>query len=238
MTKKVVIIITEGISDEYFLKSFLDSRYETKKIKFKVYDGDAFANREISEEPIRNIIGNFILQIMNTEKFKPSDILAVLQLTDTDGCMIDNANIIIKVKQVPKTFYSLDNIIVNSLHQKNNIISRNQIKKRKTEKMVKLKKVCRYSYFYQIYYFSRNIELVFLNDLNPIKEDKSKNALRFSKKNKEQYPEIIKDNTPPLVSKTYEERYSESWSFIKEGVNSLHQYSTFALLLEYLDSLI
>lgn len=237
MTKKVVIVITEGITDEYFLKDFLDSRYNTKRIKFKVYDGDAFANRDNSEEPIRNIIGNFISQIISSEKFKPSDILAVLQLTDTDGCMIDNENILIDVNQTSKTSYNLDNIIVNSSNQKQKIILRNQIKKRKTEKMVKLHKVCN-NYLYQIYYFSRNIELVFLNDLNPIEEDKSKNALRFSINSRDKYSNIIDTNTPPLNSTIYEERYIESWKFIKEGVNSLRRYSNFALLLEYLDSII
>lgn len=172
------------------------------------------------------------------EKFKPRDILAVLQLTDMDGCMINNNKIVVKKTQLVPTFYNLENIIVNSNIQKENIIERNLIKKRKTLKMVNLKKICNDKYSYQIYYFSRNIELVFFNNLNPIQEEKVKNALKFSKHNSTVYLQIINKTSPPLKNITYEKKYEESWNFIKDEENSLKRYSNFSLLLEFLDSLI
>ena len=237
MSKKVVIIITEGISDEFILKKFLEKRYTDTNIKFKVYGGDTFSDC-YSTEPILNTLGNCITEIIELERFRPTDILAVFQLTDTDGCMIEDENILVDKTQILKTSYTLENILVNDSPQKKNIIERNLLKKRNTNKMIKQQKVIKNRYIYQIYYFSRNIELVFFNDLNPIQEDKTKNALRFSKNENSEPLKIISENMPPLSKITYMDRYIESWDFIKEGTNSLKRNTNFSLLLEYLDSLI
>jgi hypothetical protein len=94
--------------------------------------------------------------------------------------MIEDENILVDKTQILKTSYTLENILVNDSPQKKNIIERNLLKKRNTNKMIKQQKVIKNRYIYQIYYFSRNIELVFFNDLNPIQEYKIRNALRFS----------------------------------------------------------
>ena len=87
MIRKVIIIVVEGQSDEFMLKKFLEKRYSTRRINFKVCSGDLLIKSPNTN--IRNTVGNLIKEVIKYEKFKPKDILAVIHLTDTDGCMID-----------------------------------------------------------------------------------------------------------------------------------------------------
>ncbi|MCK9191779.1 MAG: hypothetical protein M0P10_09615 [Sphaerochaetaceae bacterium] len=217
------------------LKKFLERRYSTRRINFKVCSGDLLIKSPNTN--IRNTVGNLIKEVIKYEKFKPKDILAVIHLTDTDGCMIDEDVIEIVKDLKLKTKYELDKILVDSAEQKNRIIKRNILKKRNINKMLGVTEICK-KYNYQLFYFSRHLELVFFNDINPVEENKSKNARLFARKDPSEFIKIFEEHLPPLEAKEYLEKYKESWDFIKLETNSLKRYTNFILLLEYLDSFI
>lgn len=100
--------------------------------------------------------------------------------------------------------------------------------------MLGVTKICK-KYNYQLFYFSCHLELVFFNDLNPIEENKTKNASLFAKKASSEFIIIFEEHLPTLESTEYQEKYKESWDFIKLETNSLKRYTNFNLLLEYLD---
>lgn len=51
-------------------------------------------------------------------KYKPTDILAIIHVLDTDGSMIPEYCVEIKNEQVNPTIYANDKIIVNSSNKK------------------------------------------------------------------------------------------------------------------------
>lgn len=234
MTKKVIIVIVEGSSDEILLIERLKALYKNQHIKFEVQYGDLFYKRK-SSEAIKNTIGNMVKKIIQTQKYRPEDILAVIQILDTDGCMIPNDCIKINTHQSISTYYELESIKVDSEKQKNNIIARNQKRTMNIKTMNSVNSVVGKKYNYQLYYFSRTLEQVIFNEANPAKDSKFANIENFIETLSDPVEVFLLDFLPNLTSKTYEDRYKDTWQFISEGTNSLKRSTNIPLLFEYLN---
>jgi len=234
MSKKVLIIIEEGPSEEELLIKRLREIYFAQEILFKVYGGDVFD--DVTDiKSVKSVIGDIVKTIILKNKFKPSDILAIIHIMDTDGCFISNVNIVINSNQEVSTYYNLENITVNSSKQKTNIEIRNFNRSRNVKIMNCQSSIIRKQYEYQIYYFSRNLEHVLFDDPNPAGESKTENVEKFLIALYEPVEVFLENYLPKLTCINYFEKYKESWTFIEAKTNSLKRYNNIPLLLEFIN---
>ena len=120
--KRVVLILVEGDCDETLLIDRLRDVFGEQDIRFEPQNGDILYDSKKQAKPIKEVIGETVQQVLLKRKFKPSDILAVLHIIDTDGCLIPEDSITIDVSQETTTFYQTNCISVSSEIQKNKLI--------------------------------------------------------------------------------------------------------------------
>lgn len=234
MTKKVIIVIVEGVSDEALLFERLRFLYSKCEIKFEIQRCDLFYSNP-PRKPIKEAIGNVVKDIMMKRKFKFKDILAIIHITDTDGCFIPFAAIKVESDQEANTLYSNDEILVNSELQKQRIADRNRVKSINVATMSSIDSIQSQKLNYQLYYFSRNLEHVIFNNANPEDDTKVDNVEAFVESLSENLESFLTNFLPELTTKHYPSRHSESWTYIKSNLNSLKRGSNVTLMFEYLD---
>ena len=236
MTKKVIIIIVEGPSDEALLGEHLKQKYKNQLIKFDVKHGDIFFNPETNRESIKNTIGNNIKSIIQKQKYKKSDILAIMHILDTDGCFIDEGHIEIKKNQQSKTLYNSDSISVDCEKQKKYILGRNKIRSVSIKTMNSIDRVVGKQYYYQLFYFSRTMEHVIFNEANPQTETKCSDIEKFVSSLTISLEDYLSKYLPTFTTNTYSDKYKESWVFIEQETKSLKRYTNVPLLFQAIDT--
>ena len=151
MSKKVIIIIVEGSSDETLLIERLQELFSSTQIRFEAYRGDMFYNLDdftnrTTMKNINHIICDFIKRIKRTRKYRDDDILGILHIIDTYGTYIPTESILIDKDQNKRTLYLTDSINVNSKKQKSNIIMRNLHRSKRINMLRKFRNTDRETY--------------------------------------------------------------------------------------------
>ena len=235
MSKKVVIVIVEGDSDEALLIERLRTVYSDCEVKFESQRGDILYDSK-SRKSIKETVGEVIKGIISKRKYIEKDILAVVHIMDTDGCLIPDNSIEVHTDQDKKTFYTLETINVNSEDQKVNIIERNKKRTLNVKTMNSVDVVVSKKYKYQLFYFSRNLEHVIFDDPNPEQDFKYENIENFVNDLTISVEEFLSDYMPRLTGETYTERYKESWDHISVDTNSLKRETNVPLLFDFINS--
>lgn len=237
MSKKVIIVIVEGNSDEALLIERLKSLYKDNEIRFEIQFGDIFYDSKIKDSP-KKVIGTVVKKIIDRRKYLPKDILAIAHITDTDGCFIDQNHVIVSQSIGKKTHYTLIDILVDDNKQQNRIITRNQEKSRNIKTMHSIDKIVSKRYPYQLFYFSRNLEHVVFDEPNPNETGKEEEVELFLSSLEQPIEEFLTPFLPTLTSNIYANQYKESWQFIETGLNSLNRYSNVSLLFRFIDEML
>ncbi|WP_107943173.1 hypothetical protein MHH70_16845 [Metasolibacillus sp. FSL H7-0170] len=232
--KKVVILLVEGDTDELLLIERLRQLFKEKEIRFEPQNGDIFYQREKKELAIKEVIGDRVKEILMKRKFKASNILAVLHILDTDGCFIAPEHIIVDTEQGVLTQYNKDCITVNSEEQKSRIEERNEIRSRNVHIMSSATHIAQYAY--QAYYFSRHLEHVAFNEMNPCKEDKVEKIEDFLEQLEIPIEQFLAQYMPFEQNEDYSTLYAKSWEFIMDNINSLEQYTNASLMFQFLEN--
>jgi hypothetical protein len=225
-TKKCILVLAEGISDQNALYKTLDSLVNPNSVRFKVVNGDVLSDN-LCNKPIKSEIGDMINAYLQKVHLKKSDILFVTQITDTDGVFIDN-NMLVIDPTIDSKLYREDSILVKDISKKEQMISRN------TRKANNLRFLCSTTLInkmqYSIYYFSCNLDHCIHDDPNVPQEMKSHLANLFSLNNTAEKVIALMQSTDIATLGNY----SETWSYIQRGDNSLRRGSNFHILLNYL----
>lgn len=231
--KKVVIVMVEGISDEQALSSLKKYFKDVLGIYIYFTSGDIFSNNK-NRKGIKATVGDHLEKVMNVTKFTKEDILAVIQITDTDGTFINDDAIIIDNSITDKKYLD-ECIAVPDQQTAVNIKQRNKIKALNVKTMYKTNKVKKSIYYYLLY-FSCNLDHVIHNERNLNDSEKAPKAKEFDKRFKGKPNDFLDffKNGDFAVDSTYE----DTWEFIQQGHNSLGKYSNFRLLFDIVDSLI
>lgn len=232
--KKVVLLIVEGESDEMLLIDRLRELFKGYDIRFEPQHGDILYNIEQQGKSIKDVIGETIKGVLLKRKFKPSDILAVIHIIDTDGCLITEENVVIDNLQQVLTFYKEDCISVLTDTQRYNILTRNEVRSRNIRTMNSVQRIVSKKYNYQMYYFSRNLEHVILDDPNPSSETKVENIESFLDDLASPIEEYLKHFMPELTKENYTEKYIETWSDVSTGKKSLLRSTNVPLMFEFI----
>lgn len=222
MPKKIIFVIVEGPSDDDSLGIFFDKYYEDYRIEVKVMYCDITTTKGVTTTNILRKVAEVVKEYaannhLNREHFKE-----IIHIVDTDGVYVSN-DLVIEDKNVNEPIYSLDSI---RCKHKNNIIRRNNQKRSNIDKLIHCGHIWT-SIPYKIYYMSTNLEHVLHDIQNATDEEKEELAYQFLKRYKNDLNGFIDYicNSSFSVNK----EYLDSWSFIKEGTNSLSRYTNLCL---------
>lgn len=224
-SKKIVLFIVEGVTDQISLDLILSKLIEKDKVvRFKIVNTDITTQRETNQSNILNKITDKIKESMEEGKYKKNDILRIVHIVDMDGAYIDD-NMVIQ-KDVAKVEYTTECIYTNNAE---NIIKRNKQKSEILNKLCSNNTVFK-NLPYKVYFFSCNLEHVLHNIQNATNDEKNNYSRMFSKRFKEnpnKFIEFINDSTFALTGE-----YEETWNYIKQANNSLNRYTNFNLYFD------
>ena len=223
-TKKVVLFIVEGPSDETALSTVLYRIFSNDQTRFFVVHGDVFTKKDVSPNKIVIEVGAQIKKFMDTYHFNKSDIKQVIHLTDTDGVFIPETAIAEECVEGKKYPYYAESCILTP--NPRGIIFLNVQKCQNLQRFVATGQVCNIPY--RLYYFSCNLDHVLYNQINLSDSEKQLMAENFDEQyadNAEAFIRFVRDSDFSVGGS-----YIDSWKFIETGINSLQRYTNLGLL--------
>ncbi|MFD1927592.1 hypothetical protein ACFSFY_05870 [Sporosarcina siberiensis] len=229
-SKKVVIIIAEGNSEEYALYPFLKELGKPLNIMFTITHGDILSDYKNEKTSHKDVISSVVNDFIKERKFLKEDILIVAQLTDTDGVFMDESKVIVD-NSVERIKYSEEFIAIHNESQIDAIVNRNKLKSDKLKALVKTDFTLS-NIPYKIYYFSCNLDHVLHGD--PNSDGKAEKADEFA--NSMNNSDIHDFFELQAIYDT--ENYEGSWEFVFNDNNSLKRGSNLILLLNELNTLV
>ena len=223
MSKKIILLIVEGITEDISLRGILSEIFNDKKIEFCLVRTDITTREDIKPNNIKKELGNIVKNFLG-RTFRETDLQEVIHLVDTDGVYIPETNI---EKDITSNnfVYSVDKIKAKDI---NKVIERNETKKTNLDVLISTNEVLK-KIPYKVYYLSQNLEHFFHDKLNCTREEKNKLAQILEDK-------YIEDLNSFLIfvrdSKLKSpDDYSESWDYIKKSTNSLNRCSNIHIFL-------
>ena len=219
-TKKVILFIVEGTTEETSLSRILKKLNEDKMIYFHIVNTDITSEISSDTTNIINKINDEIKKSISKKYFKKSDIIQIIHIVDLDGTYIEPKNIIYDSSK--KIEYSLENIKTKNVQ---GIIKRNNQKSGILNRLILTNMINKIPY--RIFFFSSNLEHVLHNVQNATREEKNLLSQNFEDRFYDSPEEFIKfiNNEEFAIFK----EYIDSWEFVKKGNNSLKRYTNFNL---------
>jgi len=227
MSKKVILFIVEGITEEISFALILNKLSTQKNlmgeiINFNIVNGDVTSNNSKKfQQNIKAEIGKIIKSYLIKNHINKNDIKLIVHLTDMDGAYINAENVISDSNNC-NIHYDEKNIYTANPQK---IIERNSFKSSNLNELSRTSKIMGIDY--KIYYFSCNLEHVLHGIQNADESNKSKLANEFENKYKDDlkgFVEFFKS-----IAEDCEHDYDNTWNFIKENCNSLKRHCNFYL---------
>ena len=239
MSKKVILVIVEGQTEELILFDFLQERFSNAEVRIDIQCGDIVGNWNRKFGTAKVAVEDVVANYLDMYRLMPSDLLAIIQFTDTDGCFIANKYIRIDKEMARKMRYSTKAIYVSNQDKKLQMIQRNTGKAQSMIKLThtKMMKAMSVQIPYRLGYFSINLDHVLWNEQNTTGRSKLDKAEHFLEQLTEPLDQfmmqfILVDPQLPL-----EEKLEKSWIEIRKGLNSLQRSTNMPFVLEFVDSL-
>lgn len=221
-TKKIVLFIVEGITDEMSLSLILSKLVQDSSVQFHVINQDITADFNSNCQNIIRKIDSQVKKFLSQNNgLKKTDIKEIIHLVDTDGAFV-NEDFVKEDMNQEKVFYTHNSIVTN---KRDLIVERNQRKSGILNKLYQTSHIGRIGY--KVYFFSCNLEHVLHNCQNTAYEKKRVYSYDFVDKYVGQengFVDFLSDN-----DFTTPGDYKETWQFIKEDCNSLSRYCNFHL---------
>ncbi len=112
-TKKIVLFIVEGITDENSLSLILSKLIGSKIVHFHVINQDITSEfNSSSQNIVRKIDGEVRKYLDQNNGIKRTDIKQIIHLVDTDGTFIKN-DFVLEDMNHEKAFYTMESIKTN-----------------------------------------------------------------------------------------------------------------------------
>lgn len=220
-SKKVVLFLVEGVSEETALGLPMKNYFETNEVRFEVVHGDITTMVGVDSGNIIKHIHTRIASYMSKYGYKPSDILRIIHIVDTDGAFIPD-NFVVFDEHVSLD-YSEECIRTNSPEH---IKTRNENKAKVLFKLFNTYAINKMKY--NVYFNSCNLEHVLVGELRCFTNtEKERIAEDFSDK----YCGDLDGFKKFLQAVLPKDGYAASWKFVREDRNSLKRYSNISLIL-------
>ena len=222
--RKIVFVIVEGLSDETALGKVLSNIYNKNYVYTYVMRCDITTQKGIEPSNIVAEIGMVVKRYANNNHFKSKDFQEIIHITDTDGVYIPSNNVIYD-ELAAKPVYTLTQIRTANIA---NIVRRNKQKSDNMDRLVSCNKI--WNIPYKIYYMSCNLDHVLYDELNTSNEEKEINAYNFAKQynnDVEGFINYIGHSDFSVVTD-----YKNSWSYIRQDINSLQRHTNLGICIE------
>ena len=216
-SKKVVLFIVEGPSDQSALSVILSKVFNQNEVFVYVVHGDVTTEKGVTPQNIVRKVYAFIKDHMSTYRLRKTDMLRVVHLMDTDGAYAPD-EAVTEVLTVPKTIYNPGQIIAADRQK---IIDRNERKRANMDRLALLPEIAGIPYL--AVYMSCNLDHVLYNRLNSYDSDKRKDSIAFARKYRSNIQEFISFINDSDFSVTGGRK--ETWEYIKIGKNSLDRHT-------------
>lgn len=235
--KKIVLLLVEGESEQILLYDRLRRKFHQHDIRFRVERGDLFGNLRHQKRDIKAAVTELVKQFLHRYRLKESDLHAVVHITDTDGCFIDDDAVQIDNHsgQGRRTFYTEKNILVVDEMQRKSIVKRNELKSMNTRIMVATSYVMRSHIPYQLYFFSRTLEHVLFDKPNPRSENKLHKVEQFVDRLNEPLEEFLEQFLKLRDRANMSQIYEESWHYVMQGNHSLQRVTNVSLMFDFIE---
>lgn len=220
MSKKVILFIVEGLSEQNALYPIISEILDQQSIYFEITYGDITSN--YTEQTASNIIDK-ISEIINSylskRNFKVDDLHEVILLTDTDGTFIKSQNI--EYHGEDTVIYEDNRILTKNIMA---IQMRNTIKSQILNKLFNLESIVIRSVKvpFKTFYMSCNLDHVIHNERNMIgsKLDKANMFADSFDGREEEFIPLLKE-----FMSHEKHSFLESWEHITKSNHSLLRYS-------------
>lgn len=239
MSKKVILVIVEGQTEELILFDFLQERFSNAEVRIDIQCGDIVGNWNRKFGTAKVAVEDVVANYLELYRLMPSDLLAIIQFTDTDGCFIANKYIRVDRELARKMRYSTKAIYVSNQDKKLQMIQRNRDKAKSMIKLAnnKTMKAINLQIPYCIGYFSINLDHVLWDEQNTTGRSKLDKAEQFLEQLEIPLDQfmmqfILVDPHLPL-----DEKLEKSWIEIRKELNSLQRSTNMPFVLEFVDSL-
>lgn len=222
-TKKIILFIVEGISDQTSLALILSKLIKTEKVKFHLVKGDITSDNFTTVTNVITKVNDQIKRFLSSNYLKKTDILKVVHLIDTDGAFVRED--FIQEDDVEGFIYSPEFIKARNIK---NVLQRNQKKSAIINKLCTCPQISGIPY--SMYYFSCNLEHVLHNECNMDGDKKEEVASEFADMfygKEEDFVEFISKDEFAVPGD-----YKQTWEFIKRDNHSLKRYSNFHLFFQ------
>jgi hypothetical protein len=221
-TKKVILFIVEGPTDENALSPILKRIFQNEEVRFHVVHGDFTSDWLVNSTNAINTVNDHIKAEMDRYGFRRTDIINVIHLIDTDGAFIPSGCVV--AGDIERLCYEENQIVArNPLLT----IERNSKKAQVLSRLYPIDTIGKTPY--SVYYFSRNIEHVLHNISEDLTDDEK---IDYADRFVAAYHDNPIDFIHFLTNSDFTVRhnYLESWEFIFERINSLHRHCNLHLL--------
>ena len=112
-TKKIILFIVEGITDETSLSLILSKLVSDSSVQFHVINQDITADFNSNCQNIIRKIDNEVKKFISQNNgLKKTDIKEIIHLVDTDGAFI-RPDFVVEDANHEKTFYTPTSIVTN-----------------------------------------------------------------------------------------------------------------------------
>jgi len=231
--KKAIVFIVEGVSDERTIaaiRNYVPSKYG---VYVHITRGDMFTRPGVRKN-VKTRVTDQVRKIMNETKYRKQEILAVIQLTDTDGVFVDDRDIEVNASVGRDPVYRESGIVVANPGIQQYIQKRNKIKASELRTMCSADVIMNGIYYF-IFYFSCNLDHVMHNNRNMTIEEKINQSRAFERACREQPDHFYHffHDQPFAVQGSID----GTWDFIERGAHSVQRYSNFHLIFDMLDTL-
>ncbi len=223
-TKKIILFIVEGITDEFALSPVLKNIFQNEDVRVHVVNGDITSDWLASSRNAINTVHDHIEVERKRYGFEKKDIIVVVHLVDTDGAFIPDDRVFLSSHN--KIQYFDDHIESAS---PTTTLDRNNRKAQVLRRLQSTSKIDTIPY--RVYYFSRNLEHVLHNNITTLpSDDKVSYADSFADRyryDKEGFIRFISSDDFAVLGE-----FDDTWAFIMQGINSLNRHCNFHLLFK------
>jgi hypothetical protein len=222
-TKKIILFIVEGISDQTSFALILSKLIKTEYVRFHIVNGDITSNQDTTVTNVITKVNDQIKRFLESYYFKKNDIQKVVHLIDTDGAYVGRD--FIREEDIEGFVYFPDLIKARNIE---NVLQRNHKKSDIVNRLSTCPIISGIPYY--MYYFSCNLEHVLHNECNLDDDKKMEVAEEFEDRfdGKEvEFLEFIRNDEFAVPGD-----FKETWEFIKKDNNSLKRYCNFHLFFQ------
>lgn len=222
-SKKVVLFIVEGISDQTSLALVLSKLFKDQSVSFQVVNKDITSYKFTTVANVVSEVNAQIKMFMDKNFLTHTHMLKVIHLIDTDGAYVGEDYI--KQEDIEGYKYSPDFIRSRNVET---VQKRNGKKSNILNKLSSCSQIAKIPY--SMYYFSCNLEHILHDECNLEEYRKMEAAEKFRDEfygREEEFLKFIKDEEFAVQGD-----FKETWDFIKVNNNSLKRYCNFHLFFQ------